>query len=158
MVEMIREHAARGDSFAFETTLAGRTYAHWIRDWRSSGYRVALWFLGLATPEMAIGRVAERVRQGGHHIPDDVVRRRFAAGNRNFETIYSELVDEWALYDNSGRPIELTRNPSLPRALPALVRARRRAEAVAAATETAIIDVVDGKVVRWYPGRAEPEK
>ena len=52
---------------------------------------------------MAISRVAERVRQGGHHVPDDVVRRRFFAGRENFETVYKAIVDEWFHYDNAGR-------------------------------------------------------
>jgi predicted ABC-type ATPase len=63
---------------------------------------VKLIFLALATPEEAIARVAQRVAQGGHHVPDDLVRRRFAAGLHNFETIYRDEVDVWQRYDNSG--------------------------------------------------------
>lgn len=55
----------------------------------------------LSDPEVAIARVAERVRQGGHHIPEDVIRRRFLAGRRNFNERYSQSVDAWALYDNT---------------------------------------------------------
>ena len=102
MLEQIREHVDRGESFAFETTLSGRVYAHRIPRWRSKGYRVKLFFLRLPSPEMAIGRVAQRVLEGGHDVPEEVIRRRFEAGWRNFEQVYQDLVDGWALYDNSG--------------------------------------------------------
>lgn len=99
--EMARFFAA-GQSFAFETTLSGRGYLSHIRDWQASGYRVKLIFLRLDTPEEAIARVAQRVRQGGHHIPEATVRRRFASGLANFEHLYTPVVDAWALYDNAG--------------------------------------------------------
>jgi predicted ABC-type ATPase len=102
MLEQMAEHAKRGESFAFETTLSGRSYVRLIRKWRRDGYFVTLLFLGLTSAEEAIARIAERVAQGGHHIPDDVVRRRFAAGLRNFETLYRQEVDFWQRYDNSG--------------------------------------------------------
>ena len=103
MLSMITDYVDKGDSFAFETTLSGRGYARLIPRWRAQGYRVKIYFLRLSTPEAAIARVRGRVSEGGHHVPDDVVRRRFHAGLRNFERIYRGLVDEWALYDNSGR-------------------------------------------------------
>jgi predicted ABC-type ATPase len=110
MLQMIREHAERGDSFAFETTLAGRNYARSIKRWRVAGYSVTLFFLSLPTPEAAIIRVAQRVRQGGHHVDDDVVRRRFFAGRENFDTLYKPIVDEWFHYDNTGpQPLLLDR-------------------------------------------------
>lgn len=59
-------------------------------------------FLSLSDPEMAIARVATRVRQGGHDVPEVTIRRRFAAGRRNFETIYREIADSWMLYDATG--------------------------------------------------------
>jgi len=102
MLSEIDEAVTQGESFAFETTLSGLGYRQRIRDWRAQGYRVSLFFLRLADVETAISRVALRVRQGGHDIPEDVIRRRFAAGLRNFETIYKPEVDSWALYDNSG--------------------------------------------------------
>ena len=61
-----------------------------------------LFFLRLPTPEAAIARVAQRVSEGGHDVPATVIRRRFDAGWRDFERIYRELVDAWAVYDNSG--------------------------------------------------------
>jgi predicted ABC-type ATPase len=102
MLELIAEHVARGGSFAFETTLAGRNFARGIVEWRSAGYHISLIFLSLPSPDLAIGRVAERVRQGGHPVPNEVVRRRFSRGRELFETLYKPLVDTWMLYDNSG--------------------------------------------------------
>src|SRR5690606_37057375 len=80
MLERLRFLAARRQDFAFDTTLAGRGHARWLRELRSTGYRAHLIFLSLPSADLAVARVAERVRQGGHHVPDDVVRRRFGAG------------------------------------------------------------------------------
>ena len=102
MLEEIRAHVRHGESFAFETTLSGRAYAALIPRWRAAGYRVKLFFLRLPSPELAIARVRQRVKEGGHDVPDTVIRRRFETGMRNFAGLYRPLVDEWALYDNSG--------------------------------------------------------
>lgn len=102
MLEEIADSARRGDSFAFETTLAGLGYLAHIKAWRAAGYRVSLFFLSLPDAEDALARVAERVRHGGHHIPENVIRRRFASGLRNFNGAYKSSVDDWALYDNLG--------------------------------------------------------
>jgi predicted ABC-type ATPase len=101
MLQRIREESTKGENFAFETTLANRSYAHSIREWQAAGYHVALWFLALPSVEAALARVAQRVLQGGHNIPEDVVRRRFVAGRANFDTIYKDLAAAWVLYDNS---------------------------------------------------------
>ena len=101
MLRMIDEYVRRGESFAFETTLSGRTYARAIPVWQAMGYSVHLFFLRLPSAEAAISRVQNRVREGGHHVDEDVVRRRFDGGWRNFQQIYRELVDAWALYDSS---------------------------------------------------------
>lgn len=103
MLEEINNHVRRGRNFAFETTLSGRGYVRMIRQWRTDGYRVTLIFLSLAAPEEAIKRVELRVRQGGHPIPQPVIRRRFHSGMRNFKTVYRPCVDDWLWYDNSGR-------------------------------------------------------
>jgi predicted ABC-type ATPase len=102
MLQEIAHHTTEGHSFAFETTLAGLTYARMIDDWRTTGYIVKLIFLSLMTPEEAIARVAMRVRQGGHDIPVDTIRRRFEAGRDNFRHCYQSRVDSWQLFDNSG--------------------------------------------------------
>ena len=101
MLEEIHEHVRKGSSFAFETTLSGRGYARWILRWQKKGYWVKLVFLRLQAVETAVQRVAQRVREGGHDVPDPVIRRRFHAGWRNFERVYRDLVDEWVLFDNS---------------------------------------------------------
>jgi len=90
------------ESFAFETTLSGHNYARLIPLWRAAGYYVKLIFLSLSSAGLAVDRVAARVAQGGHDVPEVVIRRRFDAGLRNFEGLYQELVDSWVLYDNSG--------------------------------------------------------
>jgi len=102
MLEEIRHHFLAGESFAFETTLAGRGYLRHICQWKAAGYRVTLIFLRLNSPEEAMARVAQRVRQGGHDISEAAIRRRFDAGLKNFERLYVPLVDAWTLYDNSG--------------------------------------------------------
>jgi predicted ABC-type ATPase len=107
MLEEIARCVRRRESFAFETTLSGLGYLRHVDAWRKSGYHVSLFFLALPTAEFAIARVAERVRQGGHHIPEDVIRRRFETGRRNFDDRYRAAVDAWALYDNAGEEPDL---------------------------------------------------
>ena len=102
MLTTIAQHVAKRESFAFETTLSGLAHARRIPRWRQSGYRVELFFLSLVSADMAVQRVAERVRQGGHDIPEDTIRRRFAAGLRLLRDVYRPLVDPWVYYDNSG--------------------------------------------------------
>lgn len=102
MLEEVKQSVADGASFALETTLSGHGYLRHIRRWQTLGYRVSLYFLSLSDADTAVARVAERVRQGGHHIPEPVIRRRFIAGMKNFIQHYRQQVDDWALYDNSG--------------------------------------------------------
>ena len=101
MLDEIAQCVRRGDSFAMETTLSGLGYLRHIAGWRAQGYRVSLFFLALPNVQTAIARVAARVRQGGHDIPESVIRRRFALGWRNFQRRYRQVVDDWALYDNA---------------------------------------------------------
>ena len=114
MLNMIDDYVRRGESFSFETTLSGRVYARLIPSWQEQGFWVKLFFLQLPTPEMAIARVRQRVAEGGHNVPEEVIRRRFHAGHRNFETIYRGLVNEWAVYDNSGDTPILLAEESYP--------------------------------------------
>ncbi len=102
MLEMMADCVRRGESFAIETTLSGRGYARMIPAWRAAGYRVVIFFLELPSSEMAAERVRLRVAQGGHDIPEPVIRRRFTAGRENFVRIYKNLADEWKHYDNAG--------------------------------------------------------
>lgn len=114
MLEEIANHVAAGRNFAFETTLSGLTYATMIPEWRSAGYSVKLLFLSLSSEEEAIARVAMRVRQGGHNIPPEVIRRRFASGVKNFRDIYQARVDFWQWYDNSGPSPQLQKEGGNP--------------------------------------------
>ncbi len=102
MLEMIAESVRRAESFAIETTLSGRGYARMLPRWKQAGYRVTLFFLELPSEELAVQRVAMRVAQGGHDIPEAVIRRRFGAGRENFHTLYKPLADAWRHYDNAG--------------------------------------------------------
>ena len=102
MLEEIDRNAAEGRSFAFETTLSGHTYARRIPKWRQDGYTVKLMFLSLNSAEDAIARVAARVRQGGHDVAPEVIRRRFDSGMRNFLDVYRDLVDYWQWFNNNG--------------------------------------------------------
>ncbi|MBF0340764.1 MAG: AAA family ATPase [Magnetococcales bacterium] len=102
MLQTMAEHVAAGRSFAFETTLSGKGYARVIPQWRAMGYHVKLIFLDLPDVETSLARVAERVRQGGHDVPEETVRRRFVAGRRNLIDVYRSLVDTWLRFDHSG--------------------------------------------------------
>ena len=102
MIERIQALARAGESFAFETTCAGRGYVRLLQMCRAAGFRLNLVFLWLPSAEAALARVARRVREGGHGIPDDVVVRRYAAGLRNMRRLYLPLVDAALIYDNSG--------------------------------------------------------
>jgi len=102
MLDEISSSSERGESFAFETTLSGLGYFRHIKQWRAQGYHISIYFLSLPDVEIAIERVESRVRQGGHDIPEAVIRRRFASGLKNFLARYRQAVDDWMLYDNSG--------------------------------------------------------
>ena len=102
MLEEISNCVRLGESFGFETTLSGLGYFSHIQRWRSKGFHVSLFYLMLSSVDIAIARVAERVIQGGHGIPESVIRRRYESGKRNFEERYKWCVDAWALYDNTG--------------------------------------------------------
>jgi len=101
MVQEMATLMRRRQNFAFETTLSGLRYARLIPQWRKKGYFVKLIFLRLPNPEMAIARVAARIAQGGHVVKEEVIRRRFLAGWRNFQQIYQPLVNAWIVYDNA---------------------------------------------------------
>ena len=101
MLIELKRHADNMESFAFETTLSGKLYSRMIPAWQRSGYIVKLIFLQLDSADDAVSRVAQRVRQGGHDIPERTIRRRFTKGMSNFKDLYAPIVDSWTLYDNS---------------------------------------------------------
>lgn len=89
-------------SFAFESTLSGRVYAGRLQKWKAAGYRVEIAYLKIDSPELALKRIAARVRQGGHDVSKDDVIRRFDRSWVNFLRVYRPLADAWWVYDNSG--------------------------------------------------------
>jgi len=114
MLRRLDEHVARGDSFSVETTLSGHNYAKRIVEWQAKGYRVLLLFLALPSPETAIERVAFRVKQKGHNIPEHDIRQRFVSGLAHFENVYKPLVDEWRHYNNEAEDPVLIAHESRP--------------------------------------------
>lgn len=103
----LHELAARGRSFAFETTLASRSFAPWLAKLACRGYEFHLVFLWLPSADLAVERVADRARPGGHDVPGHTVRRRYAAGLKNFFSLCRPLATAWRLYDNSSTAIRL---------------------------------------------------
>ena len=105
MLEELDECTKAGESFSFETTLSGNHYLQRIHAWKDLGYTVKLWFIKLSSPELAISRVAERVAQGGHNIPEEIIRRRYSAGLQNLSN-YQKAVKSWVLLDGDKTPPE----------------------------------------------------
>jgi predicted ABC-type ATPase len=101
MLHRMDELATARTNFAIETTLASRSYVPRILDLRSRGYRTHLVFFWLSSPEIAISRVAVRVSQGGHSVPEDVIRRRYDRSVYNLIHLYLPLMDTWRVYDHS---------------------------------------------------------
>jgi predicted ABC-type ATPase len=101
MLQRLKQLAGERISFAFETTLASRSFAPWLREQKRDGYMFTLVFLWLSSADLAIERVHERVRLGGHSVPNEVVKRRYKAGITNFFKLYAPLADAWVFYDNS---------------------------------------------------------
>lgn len=107
MLQHLRDLAAAREDFAFETTLASKTFAPWIAELKAAGYQFHLVFLWLSSAELAIRRVQRRVREGGHAIPEDTIRRRYERGVENFFQLYRPLANTWSFYNHS--------NPKLSR-------------------------------------------
>lgn len=102
MLEQIHSLANRGLNFGFETTLSGKTYMKLLYDLKKKGYNIHLFFLWIRSVKLALDRIELRVRNGGHHIPEAIVRRRFNRSLPNFFKFYQPLADSWAIFDNSG--------------------------------------------------------
>ncbi len=103
----LRRLARQRESFAFESTLAARSYVRWIEPLMQRGYRLHIVFLWLNSPDLAVQRVRDRVAGGGHDIPERVIRRRYRRGIINFMELYRPLATTWAVYNNSQRPAAL---------------------------------------------------
>lgn len=107
MLERLRTLSNSGANFAFETTLASRTYASFLRNCKTKGYIINLIYFWLPSEELAIERVQRRVESGGHSVPEDVIRRRYERGRRNLVELYLPLCDTWISYDNSSEVPQL---------------------------------------------------
>ena len=102
------EYLIRGnDSFSIETTLSTKTYAALVEKAHQNGFEVQLLYFWLPTPEHAVARVAQRVKEGGHNIPKDVIYRRYYSGIKNLLEIFIPIVDYWVIVDNSKNPREI---------------------------------------------------
>ena len=101
MLERLQTLSDSGTDFAFETTLAARSFAAFLRSCKTKGYTINLIYFWLRSPELAIARVARRVASGGHSIPEDVIRRRYDRGRKNLLSLYLPLCDGWMVYDSS---------------------------------------------------------
>ncbi len=111
LLKKLDDLAKKRESFSFETTLSGLNYVRRIEEWRNQGYEVILFFLKLPSEEMAINRVRLRVAEGGHNVPENVIRRRYHRGWHNFQNHYKQYVDTWVIFDNSGEaPIMLEKS------------------------------------------------
>ena len=104
MLERMRELVEQRSDFGFETTLAGRTWRSSLLKMKATGYQVHLYFLWLPDAEIAVSRVQNRVRQGGHNVPVEDIRRRYRAGLRNFVQLYRPSADQWSLLDGTLMP------------------------------------------------------
>lgn len=104
MLQRIEELLSKDVTFSIETTLATKSYINLVRNAQKQGYSVKLLFFWLRNPELAIQRVAERVENGGHNIPEDIIRRRYVAGISNLFRLFMNEVDSWVIFDNSENP------------------------------------------------------
>ena len=102
MLEQIHSLAQRRLDFGFETTLSGKAYIKLLQKMKKGGYLIHIFSLWINDVELALERIRLRVRNGGHHIPEDIVRRRFGRSLPNFLGSYKTLADSWTIFDNSG--------------------------------------------------------
>ena len=109
MLERMHGLIREGADFAFETTLSTRSYVNFIHEARQQGYFILLLYFWLPSPELAIERVAQRVKEGGHNIPTDVIRRRYRKGIYNLTRLYTPICDFWAIYDNNAADEKIRR-------------------------------------------------
>lgn len=101
VLQQIQGYSRRGENFAFETTLSGKSYAKLLARLKLTGYALNLFFLWIPSPELALARIEDRVAEGGHAVPIKDVVRRFSRGLANFFKLYEPILDSWALFDNS---------------------------------------------------------
>ncbi|MEX2231914.1 MAG: zeta toxin family protein [Cyclobacteriaceae bacterium] len=107
MLKRIKNFIESGKIFAFETTLSTKSYVSLLKEAKQKGYEITLMFFWLSSPELAVLRVKTRVKEGGHHIDENIVKRRYERGLFNFYELYLPIVDSWMLIDNSGEPYQI---------------------------------------------------
>lgn len=107
MLNRIKDLISHNVEFAFETTLASKSYVKLIREAQSKGYFVTLVYFWLNSPELAVERVKNRVISGGHNIPENVIYRRYSAGIKNLSKLYLPICDYWLIIDNSEPPFQI---------------------------------------------------
>lgn len=103
MLQRLHQLSDSGVDFAFESTLASRTFAPFLGECKARGYTIHLLYIWLQSADLAVQRVAQRVRNGGHAIPEATIRRRYEVGRRNFAQLYLPLADEWRVIDNTNQ-------------------------------------------------------
>lgn len=103
MLGLIDEYIRKGESFGFETTLAGKKWIKLVDELKEDGYLVYIFFLDLPTEELSVSRVKYRIKSGGHYIPEETVRRRYGRSRSNFWNTYKNKATDWNLFDNSGK-------------------------------------------------------
>jgi predicted ABC-type ATPase len=161
MQEEMDSQVERGGSFSFESTLSRQAYVPMIQSWQEQGYKVKIIYLHLASADQAIARISARVQQGGLYVPDEVVRRRFDDGFKNFMNVYRHQVDFWRWFDNSvDAPFVIDgkttddknlQDADMQNAAPVLLRSAQRAKTLAEKTGTEFVVMRDGQLVREIP-------
>lgn len=107
MLSRIKSLLESGETFAFETTLSTRSYVGLVETAKQKGYQVTLLFFWLNSSELAVSRVKTRVKEGGHHIPENIIKRRYENGLINFFNLFEPIVNNWIFIDNSGEPYSI---------------------------------------------------
>jgi len=166
MLRRLEELARAGEDFAFETTLSGNAFLGAMDRWRTIGYTIRLVYLWLQSADAAIDRVHRRVNQGGHAVPDDVVRRRYQRGLENFALRYRNAADRWHLYDNTDPLDRRAIARGVAGTLEVLGRGRwdafqRAAGLVPRIRETVMADrppVADDHIERWFADPSNLER
>jgi predicted ABC-type ATPase len=107
VLEEIERYTVGGETFGFETTLAGRAHVKVVQQLKGRGYKLHVFFLWLPDVDLALSRIKERVSRGGHNVPEKDVRRRYERSIKNFFLLYRGYADSWSLFDNTGVPPQM---------------------------------------------------
>ena len=115
LLQEVHDDIRRTQTFALESTLSGKTYIRLFQEARRTGYEIELHYLWLPNPSVAIARVHERVKKGGHDVPAADIRRRFSRSLQHFIADYARLADRWAVWDSRlAPPVLLTESRACP--------------------------------------------